>query len=168
MTLMRSKSMNSGSVSRIDFQERVQVGVLLLSTVLPQTRAGLARWSESRLCPIPTGASNQMNADQFDRNVESAFALEDANGREDTAARSVARSKIGEGARAVNRLVWSLWVLLLPLFWPSSDWVGLIILSQAFFVAAKLIQPAISKTGSADSSVNAVIGMERGEDCAQG
>jgi hypothetical protein len=168
MTLMKSKTTNMSSVSRIDFQERMQVGVLLHSTVLPQTQAGLARWSESRLCPIPSGASNQMNPDQFDRNVESAFALEDANGREDADATSVARSKIGEGARAVNRLVWSLWVLLLPLFWPSSDWVGLIILSQAFFVAAKLIQPASSKTKSAASPVNAVIGMERGEDCAQG
>jgi hypothetical protein len=160
--------MNLSSVSRIDFQERMQVGVLLHSTVLPQTQAGLACWSEPRLCPIPTGASNQMNPDQFDRNVESAFALENANGREDAVAHSVGLSKIDEGVRTVNRLVWSLWVLMLPLFWPSSDWVGLIILSQAFFVAAKLIQPAVSKTKSAASPVNAVIGMERGEDCAQG
>ena len=28
------------------------------STVLPQTQAGLALWSGTRLCPIPTGAWN--------------------------------------------------------------------------------------------------------------
>jgi hypothetical protein len=46
--------------------------------------------------------------------------------------------------------------------------VGLIILSQAFFVAAKLIQPSNAKTNSAASPVSAVIGMEQGEDCAKG
>jgi hypothetical protein len=168
MTLNGSKSMNLSSVSRVDFQERMQVGAVLHSTVLPQTQAGIARWSETRLCLIPTGALNQMTPDHFGRNVESPFSLEETDKYEGTAANSVARSKIGEGARAVNRLVWSLWLLLLPLFWPSSDWVGLIILSQAFFVAAKLIQPALSKTKSAASPVNAVMGIERGEDCAQG
>jgi hypothetical protein len=60
----------------------------------------------------------------------------------------VAHSKIGMGARAVNRLLWSLWLLLLPLIWPSSDWIGLLILSQASFVAAKLIQPETSSAAS--------------------
>jgi hypothetical protein len=160
--------MNLSNVPRSDFQERMQVGVLLHSRALPQTQAGITPCSETRLCPIPTGALKQMNPDHFDRNVEMTVAFEDVNGHEDKAEHSGACSPISEGARAVNRLVWSLWLLLLPLFWPSSDWVGLIILSQAFFVAAKLIQPAISKNKSAASSVNAVMGMERGEDCAQG
>jgi hypothetical protein len=80
----------------------------------------------------------------------------------------VACSKIGTGARAVNRLLWSLGLLLLPLLWPCSDWIGLLILSQAFFVAAKLIQPAIVETNSTASPATAVISMRHGEDCVQG
>jgi hypothetical protein len=77
-----------------------------------------------------------------------------------------AHSKIGVGARAINRLLWSLWFLLLPFVWPSSDWIGLLILSQAFFVAAKLLQPAVTNANSAASPANAVLTMEEGEDCA--
>lgn len=157
--------MSLSSIPRSDSRERIQVGALLHARVLPQTQAGLARWSEPRLCPIPTGAWNQMNPDHLERNSETA---EHVDGREAAAAHSAACSKIGAGARAVNRLLWSLWFLLLPFIWPSSDWMGLIIMSQAFFVAAKLIQPATAKTESAASPVNVVIGMERGEDCAQG
>jgi hypothetical protein len=76
-------------------------------------------------------------------------------------------SEIREGARAVNRLLWSLGLLLLPLVLPSSDWVGLMILSQAFFVAAKLIKPAFLETNSAVSPTTTVITMKQGEDCAQ-
>jgi len=168
MTLMKSKSVNLGRVPRDDFQERMQVGALLHTRVLPQTQAGLARWSGSRLCPTTTGAWNQMNQNYFDQNSESTGEPEYAVRNENTAAHTAAHSKIGDGARAVNRLWWSLWFLLLPLIWRSSDWIGLIILSQAFFVAAKLIQPAIAKSNSASSSVNAVMGIERGEDCVRG
>lgn len=168
MTLMKSTSLNLSSVLRDGFQERMQVGALLQSKVLPQTQAGHARWSVPRLCPIPTGAWNQMNTDHIGRNSEAVDELEHADGHEDAAAHSVARSKIGEGARAVNRLVWSLWLLLLPLLWSSSDWIGLIILSQAFLVAAKLIQPDLAKTDTERSTVNAVMSMDRGEDCVQG
>jgi len=169
MTLKGSLSMNLSSVPRNDFQERMQVGALLHSRVLPQTQAGLALWSEPRLCPLSTGARNQMRPDHFDQNAESAVGLEHVEEHGDAAGHSAARSKIGEGARAVSRLWWSLWLLLVPLIWPTSDWVGLIILSQAFFVAAKLIQPTIVKTNHAASPANAVMSMERGEeDCAQG
>lgn len=163
--------MNLASVPRNSFQERTQVGALPHSTVLPQTQAGLALWSVTRLCPIPTGAWNQMTPDHFSE-ISEATVEKDVDRRNDAATREdagahVAHSKIAEGARAVSRLWWSLWLLLLPLIWPSSDWIGLIIVSQAFFVAAKLIQPAIAKTNSAASPVNAVMSMERGEDCAQ-
>ena len=76
--------------------------------------------------------------------------------------------QIGAGARAVNRLLWSLWLLLIPLAWPSNDWIGLLILSQAFIAATKLIHPAIGETKSADSPSIAVIGMRQGEDCVRG
>jgi hypothetical protein len=109
-----------------------------------------------------------MNPDDFDRRSVIADDDEHEQRQEDSAADSTERSKIGEGPRAVSRLWWSLWFLMLPLLWPSSDWVGLIILSQAFFVAAKLIQPSNAKTNSAASPVSAVIGMEQGEDCAKG
>ena len=166
--------MNLASVPRNNLQDRMQVGAMPHSTVLPQTQAGPALRSRTRLCPIPMGAWNQMTPDQFNGISEATVERQDvavrggANAGEDAGANIVARSKIVEGARAVNRLWWSLWLLLLPLIWPSSDWIGLIILSQAFFVAAKLIQPTIEKTKSAASPVNAVMSMERGEDCAQG
>jgi hypothetical protein len=168
MTLMKSTGVKLSCVSRNNSQEQMLFGAVLHSTVLPQTQAGLAPWSEPRLCLIPTGAWNQMNTDHFDWNSEAADGREHVDEAEDSALHSAARSKIGAGTRAVNRLWWSLWFLLLPLIWPSSDWVGLIILSQAFFVAAKLIQPAIAKTNSAASPVDAVMSMERGGDCAKG
>ena len=158
--------MKLSSVSRVDFESRPQFALAPHSTVLPQTQAGLAPWSGPRLCPIPTGAWTHMNPDDFDR--RSVIADEDEQRQEDSASDSTERSKIGAGTRAITRLWWSLWFLVLPLLWPSSDLVGLIILSQALFVAAKLIQPSNAKTNSAASPVSAVIGMERGEDCAQG
>ena len=160
--------MSLASVPRNSFQERMQVGAMPQSTVLPQTQAGPALWSGIRLCPIPTGAWNQMTPDHFSGISEATVEQKEVDARDGAGAHVAAHSKIAEGARAVNRLWWSLWLLLLPLIWPSSDWIGLIILSQAFFVAAKLIQPAITKTNSAASPVNAVMSMERGEDCAQG
>lgn len=86
----------------------------------------------------------------------------------DPAANLMAGSVIGAGARAIDRLLWSLWLSLLLVIWPSSDWIGLLILSQAFFVAAKLLQTSSVKTQPAASSSRALIGMEQGEDCVQG
>jgi len=160
--------MKLSSVSRVDFESRPQFALTPHSTVLPQTQAGLAPWSGPRLCPIPKGAWTQMNPDDFDRRFVIAGEDEHGQRKEDSATDSMERSKIGAGTRAISRLWWSLWFLLLPLLWPSSDWVGLIILSQALCVAAKLIQPSKAKTNSAASPVSTVIGMEQGEDCAQG
>jgi hypothetical protein len=160
--------MKLSSVSRANFESGPQFALAPHSTVLPQTQAGLAPWSGPRLCPIPTGAWTQMNPDDLDRRSGIADEDEHEKRKEDSAADSMERSKIGAGTRAVSRLWWSLWFLLLPFLWPSSDWVGLIILSQAFFVAAKLIKPSNAKANSAGSPVSTVIGMERGEDCARG
>jgi hypothetical protein len=87
---------------------------------------------------------------------------------DDADAHLAARSKIDTGARAVNRLLWSLGFLLVPLIYPSSDWIGLLILSQAFFVAVKLIQPAIAEASSATFPATQVISMKQGGDCGQG
>jgi hypothetical protein len=80
-----------------------------------------------------------------------------------------AHPRIGAGARAVNRLLWSFWLLLLlPFLWLGSDWISLLILSQVFLVAAKLIQPAVARTKAVSSPVSTVLCMQEGEDCAQG
>ncbi len=68
-------------------------------------------------------------------------------------------TKIGAGARAMNRLLLSLWFLLIPMVWPSSDWIGLIILSQAFFVAANLVRPATANSSAAVSLEGTVLNV---------
>jgi hypothetical protein len=108
-----------------------------------------------------------MTAHEFHRNFISDDEEESASRHaDDSAVHVAARTKIGEGTRAINRLLLSLWLLLIPMIWPSSDWIGLLILSQAFFVAAKLIQPTIPKANSAASPAGEVVNMDRGEDCA--
>ena len=72
------------------------------------------------------------------------------------------------GTRAVNRLLMSMWLLLLPMMWPSSDWIGLIILSQAFIVAANLIRPASTSTKNAALPEDVVSNMNDGEGSAEG
>lgn len=106
-----------------------------------------------------------MISDRFNQTFEPAADDEIPDYRVDDA---MAHSRIGEGARAVNRLLSTFWLLLLPLIWASSDWVGLLILSQAFFIAAKLIQPNIAGAKPAASAAQAVLAIQEGEDCAQG
>ena len=104
--------------------------------VLPQTQAGFARWSGPALCR------------ETNQTWKSKAAQALGNGLNEVEVPSLAceeehregHKEISTGARAVNRLLLSLWFLLLPLMWPSSDWMGLIILSQAFLVAANLIR----------------------------
>jgi len=79
-----------------------------------------------------------------------------------------ARKSIGKGTRAVNRLLLSLWVLLLPLVWPGSDWIGLIILSQALLVAANLIRPNTTNSSAAALPDGAVLKLNHGEESAEG
>jgi len=153
----KSISTNLNGVSRCHIRKSLRLTLVLKA--LPQKQAGTVPRSRSRLFTFPNGVSNQMDPNHiYDERADRRAAYADAH--------LVARSKIGMGARAVNRLLWSLWLLLLPLIWPSKDWVGLLILSQAFFVAAKLIQPAIAETNSAASPAAAVIGMRQGENCA--
>jgi hypothetical protein len=108
-----------------------------------------------------------MNPDQLNRR---AITDDDAEeGRriyDDPAVHVTAHSTLGIGARAVNRLLWSLWFMLLPLLWLSSDWIGLLIMSQALFVAAKLVQPVPENAGSTASLIHSVLTMQEGEDCA--
>jgi len=106
-----------------------------------------------RFSPIP----------QFDGDEESA-ASEAVNHGD----HSDAHSRMSEGSRAINRLLLSLWFLLIPMIWPGSDWIGLIILSQAFLVAAKLIQPSVTNTSSAISPDGAVMNVNDEEGFGEG
>src|SRR5579863_8842426 len=141
MNSMTSTGTNLGSVPRTNVQDRMRGVPVLTSTALPQTQAGFASWSSPALCPTPKRALNPMTPQrfspipQFDGGEESA-ASEAVNHGD----HSDAHSRMSEGSRAINRLLLSLWFLLIPMIWPGSDWIGLIILSQAFLVAAKLIQ----------------------------
>ncbi len=154
-----------GSAPRYQSRIQTQAVPLLPATFLPQTQAGHSPGNGARLCPFPKRAWNQMNSDRFNQSFVPADDDEIPDCRVDDA---VANSRIGEGARAVNRLLWSSWLLLLPLIWASSDWIGLLILSQAFFVAAKLIQPNIARTKPSASPAHAVLAIQEGKDCAQG
>ena len=131
-------------------------------SVLPQTQAELVPGNGSRLSLVYIGVSNYMVHGYFDRGsifVRSGEQMDRPVGDADE--HFAPRLKIGTGARAVNRLLWSL-CLLLPL--ASSDWIGLLILSQAVFAAAKLIQPAVPEFNSAASPAPGVISMRQGED----
>jgi hypothetical protein len=76
--------------------------------------------------------------------------------------------RISTGARAVNRLFLSVWFLLLPLIWPSSDWIGLVILSQAFLVAVNLIRPASKLDPAAALPECAVLNINDGVGSGKG
>lgn len=131
----------------------------------PKHRRESALGTEPACALSPKGAWNQMNSNRFNRSFEPADDDEIPNGRVDDA---MAHSKISEGARAVNRLLWSFLLLLLPLIWNCSDWIGLLILSQALFVAAKLIQPSVARAKSSTSPAHGVLVIHEGEDCAHG
>jgi|GEM_PF-3430069 hypothetical protein len=169
-----SKSIGVKVMTRGNRRERLWPRPLLQTMVLPQTQAGLAPWSGTRLFPIPKGEWIQMNPDRFDpmhapNDDAASFGRMDDEAPNDEAAEDhAAHSRIGLGARAMNRLLWSFWFMLLPFLWPSSDWIGLVILSQALLVATKLVRPSNSKTISAASLSDAVLTMDEGEDSARG
>lgn len=73
-------------------------------------------------CPLPHGAEISTNG-KPDRAVFPSF-----------------QAAIASGARAMNRLLVSLWFWVLLVVWPSSDWIGLIVLSQALLAAAHLLK----------------------------
>ncbi len=156
------------SVPRTPFQERMQVVRVLEQRVLPQTQAGFVPWSGPALCPNTGGSWNPMTAEELASRSEfsdvGACASSSIAGQSDVAA----RNKIGTGARAVNRLLLSLWFLLLPMIWPSSDWIGLIILSQAIAVAANLIKPGVTPPAAAALPEGSVFTMDDGEESEEG
>ncbi len=167
---MKSAGTKLGSIAWNQRQERLHLSPVLPSKVLPQTQAGIALWSEPRLCPIPKGAWNAMSPDELDVEMASAGGAE-AVGRagDGQDERQAVHARISAGARAVKRLLWSVWLLLLlPLVWTGSDWMSLLILSQVFLVAAKLVQPAVTKANADASSASGVLCMQEGEDCARG
>ena len=143
--------MNLSGISSSHSHESLRLTQAFESLVLPQTQAGLVANGSSRLSASPNGVSNQMEPMHIDRSLSPEGSEQQADRLfGDVHAHFAAHSKIGLGVRAVNRLLWSLWLLLLPLIWPSTDWIGLLILAQASFVAAKLIQPV--ETSSAASA----------------
>ena len=167
---MKSTGTNAGGIARIQGQKELLASPVFSSTVLPQTQARIALWSEPRLCPIPKGEWNSMSPDELVRGTASAEtpdAIERAGDGQDEPL--AARSRINAGARAVRRLLWSFWLLLLlPFLWTGSDWISLLILSQVFLVVAKLVQPAVVRAKADASSRSGVLCMQEGEDCAQG
>lgn len=85
-----------------------------------------------------------------------------------TATRVIERTGIGTGTRIINRLFLGFWISLLLGLWHSSDWIGLLVLSQALFAAARLIRSTTTNDGSARSAGNVAINnvptsMDRGE-----
>ena len=149
-------------------QRRINIVPSHGSTVLPRTQAGYASWGGPALCTIPKGALNRMTPEHSDSQNRFEQEAVDALKEGETANVSDGHSKITRGARAMNRLLLSLWFLLIPMIWPSSDWIGLIVLSQAFFIAARLIRPAIANANSAVSPEGAVLDVNDGEGCAEG
>ncbi|HEX4756617.1 MAG TPA: hypothetical protein VH308_01505 [Terracidiphilus sp.] len=85
-----------------------------------------------------------------------------------TAARVIERTGIGTGTRIMNRVFLGIWISLLLALWHSSDWIGLLVLSQALFAAARLLRSSTTNDGSAHSAGNMAISnaptrMDRGE-----
>ena len=85
-----------------------------------------------------------------------------------TAVGLIERTGIGAGTRIMNRLFLGIWISLLVALWPSSDWIGLLVLSQALLAAARLLRNSVTSDGPAHSVGNGAIGevvssMDRGE-----
>jgi hypothetical protein len=67
--------------------------------------------------------------------------------------------------RAVSSLFCGVWFALLLLVWPSSDWIGLLVLSQALLAAAYLLKSSSTGSGKA-SPEGGLISLAQGEDHA--
>jgi hypothetical protein len=70
----------------------------------------------------------------------------------------------GRSARTAIGLLCGLWFSLLLVLRPSSDWIGLLALSQALFAAACLIRNSAAKTQRSDRAAETA--GENGEDHA--
>ena len=163
MNSMTSTGIKISSAIAITLQERMQVVPVPGARVLPQTQAGFAPWSGPALCrdASRTSAATEESANGAESSeVETSSIACEAENRD-------GHKKISTGVRSVNRLLLSLWFLLLPLIWPSSDWIGLIILSQAFFVAANLIR-APRSAPAATLNECAVLNINDGDGSGKG
>lgn len=67
---------------------------------------------------------------------------------------------------AVPRIFCCFSMLLLLVIWPSSDWIGLLVLSQALFAAAHLLKNTSTGSSSKSSAANGPITLAGGEDHA--
>ena len=166
---MTSVGTNLSNVSGTPFPEGMPVVPVLERRALPQAQAGFAPWSSPALCTNTGATWNPLPAEELDHRSRMADVavceLPSAAGRGECIS---ARKEMRTGTRAVNRLLMSLWLLLLPMMWPSSDWIGLFILSQAFLVAANLIRPASTSTENAALSDAAVLNPNDGAGSAEG
>lgn len=80
-----------------------------------------------------------------------------------TAVRLIEVTGVSAGTRIMNRLFLGIWISLLVAIWPSSDWIGLLVLSQALFAAARLLRTSTSNDGAAHSAGNVTTGADGGE-----
>ena len=169
MNSMTSSGSNVENALRDPVADRIHVVRMLEPRVLPQARAGFAPQGGPALCIIPKRACNPMKLEEINR----SDAFDDRGGDEASLIGAhdeylAVRKSIGIGARAMTRLLLSMWFLLLPLIWPGSDWIGLIILSQVFLVAANLIRPANTIPRAAAAADGAVFNVNHGEESAEG
>lgn len=76
-----------------------------------------------------------------------------------------AGSSGGKFFRVLQRLFCGLWISLFLVLWPSSDWIGLLVLSQALLAAAYLLKSS-SAHSAAKSAGGGPISLASGEDHA--
>lgn len=166
---MTSVGTNLSKVAGTPFPEGMPVIPVLERRALPQAQAGFAPWGGPALCTNTGATWNPVPAEELDRRSRigdvAVCALPPAADRGE---RIFAQKEMRTGTRAVNRLLMSLWLLMLPVMWPSSDWIGLIILSQVFLVAANLIRPAGTSAKNAALPEGVVSNMNDGEGSAEG
>lgn len=67
---------------------------------------------------------------------------------------------------AAGRIFCCLSSLLLLLVWPGSDWIGLLVLSQALFTAAYLLKSTAAGSAAKSSGASGPISLAQGEDHA--
>jgi len=166
---MTSMGTNLSKVAGTHFPEGMPVAPVLERRALPQAQAGFAPWSGPALCTNTGATWSPVPAEELDRRSRIGdVAVCESTSTADRGECISARKEMRTGTRAVNRLLMSLWLLLLPMMWPSSDWIGLIILSQAFFVASNLIRPAGTSAKNAALPEGVVSNMNDGEGSAEG
>lgn len=85
----------------------------------------------------------------------------------DETARLEGGSNAGAFWSAVPRIFCCLSMLSLLLIWPSSDWIGLLALSQALLAAAYLLKSTSPAPVRQTSTTRGPVSLARGEDHAR-